>query len=243
MLKNKFYKNLLWSLNLFLSIILISISLLLIYFEGLKYEDNLNWIFLLIALSLICLYFIIGFYWIFQKVIIDEDGITITLINKIIKKYKWEEILSVEKSNFYINPLLRIKLVNGSKLRLDKRKSIINAIKKYSQKNLFKHNYGSDILEWAYEKNFKGEHMSYEEFVIMLSTNDELYFYYNKREYRVEHHGEINVYMCVYRYEDDKKILERSEEFNSIIELLTDFRIEGKSIYEIWPDVLFQKSC
>lgn len=113
-------------------------------------------------------------------------------------------------------------------------------------KRKFKHNYGSDILNEAYEKFFKGEHMSYEEFVIMLSTNDELYFYYiekdGEKEYQVEHWGDGTVYMCVTRYEDGKKILERNEKFNSIIELLNDFRIEGKSIYEIWPDVMFAKS-
>ena len=40
----------------------------------------------------------------------------------------------------------------------------------------FKHNYGSELLNSAYEKFFKGEYITYEEFVIMLSTNDELYF-------------------------------------------------------------------
>ena len=40
----------------------------------------------------------------------------------------------------------------------------------------FKHNYGSEVLNNAYENFYKGEHISYEEFVIMLSTNDELYF-------------------------------------------------------------------
>lgn len=113
-------------------------------------------------------------------------------------------------------------------------------------KRKFKHNYGSDILNKAYEKFFKGEHMSYEEFVIMLSTNDELYFYYiekdGEKEYQVEYWGDGIVYMCVTRYEDGKEILERNEKFNSIIELLKDFRIEGKSIYEIWPDVFFAKS-
>ena len=49
----------------------------------------------------------------------------------------------------------------------------------------FKHNYGSEVLNNAYENFYKGEHISYEEFVIMLSTNGELYFMYNKKEYQI----------------------------------------------------------
>ena len=106
----------------------------------------------------------------------------------------------------------------------------------------FKYNYGSDLLNEAYEKFFKGEHMSYEEFVIMLSTNDELYFMYNEKEYQIEYPSKDSVYMCVTRCENNKIILERNEKFNSLIELLNDFRIEGKSIHEIWPSVQFTKS-
>lgn len=106
----------------------------------------------------------------------------------------------------------------------------------------FKNGYGSDLLNKAYEKFFIGEHMSYEEFVIMLSTNDELYFMYNGKEYQIEYSGKDIVYMCVSRLEDNRVILERNEKFNSIIELLNDFRIEGKSIHEIWSNVYFTKS-
>lgn len=106
----------------------------------------------------------------------------------------------------------------------------------------FKPNYGSDLLNKAYEKFFKGEHLSYEEFVIMLSTNDELYFMYDEKEYQIEHSGNNIVNMCVSRYENNKIILERNEKFNSIIELLNKFKIEGKSIHEIWTNVHFTKS-
>lgn len=106
----------------------------------------------------------------------------------------------------------------------------------------FRHNYGSELLNKAYEKFFKGEHVSYEEFVIMLSTNDELFFMYNGREYQIEHSGNDIVYMCVSSYENNRSILERNEKFNSIIELLNDFKIDGKSIHEIWSNVHFTKS-
>lgn len=48
--------------------------------------------------------------------------------------------------------------------------------------------------------------------------------------------------MCVFRYENNNTILERNEKFNSVIELLNNFRIEGKSIHEIWPNIHFTKS-
>ena len=103
----------------------------------------------------------------------------------------------------------------------------------------FKHNYGNELLNNAYEKFFNGEYYSYEEYVIMLSTYDELYFMYHEKEYQVEHHGDGSVYMCVSRYENNIMILERSEKFNSIIELLNNFRIEGKLIREIWQNISF----
>ena len=106
----------------------------------------------------------------------------------------------------------------------------------------FKQNYGSELLNNAYEKFFKGEYVTYEEFVIMLSTNDELYFMYDEKEYQIEYTDNSIVHMCVSRYENNKVILERNEKFNSIIELLDNFKIEGKSIHEIWENIHFTKS-
>ena len=106
----------------------------------------------------------------------------------------------------------------------------------------FRYNYGSKLLNNAYDKFFKGEYITYEEFVIMLSTNDELYFMYNGKEYQIEHTDEDIVHMCVSKFENDGIIFERNEKFNSIIDLLQNFKIEGKRIYEIWPNVNFTKS-
>ena len=106
----------------------------------------------------------------------------------------------------------------------------------------FRPNYGSELLNNAYEKFFKGESISYEEFVIMLSTNDELYFMYNGREYQIEHTGYDVVHMCVTSFENGKITLERNEKFSSIIDLLNNFEIEGRKIHEIWSNVYFTKS-
>ena len=136
MLKNKFFKNLFQSISFFATVMVLELFLLIGFFENLNYEKNFGWILLIVSLNLIALFFLIGFYWIFQKVIIDENGIKIIFINKVIRKHKWEEIVMIEETNIMRNPALRIKLVNDSEIHLDKRKSIIKAIEKYSQGNI-----------------------------------------------------------------------------------------------------------
>ena len=138
MLKNKFYKNLFQSLSALGGILIVYIPCIFGYIESIKYESDLGWIMLVAPLSLFILYFLIGFYWIFQKVIIDDNGIRIILINKIIKECKWYEIDIIEEVNIMKNPAIRIKNIDGTEIHLDKRKSIIQALEKYSKKKIIK---------------------------------------------------------------------------------------------------------
>lgn len=138
MLKNKFYKNLFQSLSALGGILIVYIPCIFGYIESIKYESDLGWIMLIAPLSLFILYFLIGFYWIFQKVIIDDNGIRIIFINKIIKECKWYEIDIMEEANIMKNPAIRIKNIDGSEIHLDKRKSIIQALEKYSKKKIIK---------------------------------------------------------------------------------------------------------
>lgn len=138
MIKNKFYKNLFQSLSALGGILIVYIPCIFGYIESIKYESDLGWIMLVAPLSLFILYFLIGFYWIFQKVIIDDNGIRIILINKIIKECKWYEIDIIEEANIMRNPAIRIKNVDGTETHLDKRKSIIQALEKYSKKKITK---------------------------------------------------------------------------------------------------------
>ena len=82
--------------------------------------------------------FLIGFYWIFQIVSIDEHGIKILFKRKIVKQLKWEEIDTIEEANIMRNPALRIKAFDGSEIHLDKRKQIVKAIEIYSQNKIIK---------------------------------------------------------------------------------------------------------
>ena len=138
MLKNKFYKNLFQSLSALGGIFIVYIPCIFGYIESIKYESDLGWIMLVAPLSLFILYFLIGFYWIFQKVIIDDNGIRIILINKIIKECKWCQIDIIEEANIMKNPAIRIKNIDGTEIHLDKRKSIIQALEKYSKKKIIK---------------------------------------------------------------------------------------------------------
>ena len=139
MVKNKFYKNLFQSLSALGGISLVYIPCIFGYIESIKYESDLGWIMLVAPLSLFILYFLIGFYWIFQKVIIDDNGIRIILINKIIKECKWYEIDFFEEDNIMKNPAINIKNIDGTEIHLDKRKSIIQALEKYSKKKIIKY--------------------------------------------------------------------------------------------------------
>ena len=138
MIKNKFFKNLFQLLSALGGILIVYIPCIFGYIESIKYGSDLGWIMLVAPLSLFILYFLIGFYWIFQKVIIDDNGIRIILINKIIKERKWCQIDIIEEANIMKNPAIRIKNIDGTEIHLDKRKSIIQALEKYSKKKIIK---------------------------------------------------------------------------------------------------------
>ncbi len=104
-------------------------------------------------------------------------------------------------------------------------------------KNEFK--YGSKILDNAYDKYFKRLKVTYEEYVIMLATNDEIWFCYKNTVYQVIHQSSTITTMWITEYNGKQKISEHGENFASIIELLDKFRIEGKAIKDIWQEVTF----
>jgi len=138
MLKHKFYKNLFQTISYFTVIMVFEILLLVGFFASLSYGRNFGWILLIISLSLIVLFFLIGFYWIFQIIYIDESGIKILFKSRIVKQLKWEEIDTIEEANIMRNPALKIKAFDGTEIHLDKRKQIVKAIEIYSQNKIIK---------------------------------------------------------------------------------------------------------
>jgi hypothetical protein len=79
------------------------------------------------------LYFSVGFYWIFQKVKIDESGIEITLLNKTIRKVRWENVERIQSGSFCRNPVYVLYIQNEKNLNLDERKAIKEAILFYGK--------------------------------------------------------------------------------------------------------------
>ena len=78
-------------------------------------------------------YICLGCYWVFQKVVINNEGIEIFQFKKCIKKVDWDIILSIEKACHHRNPGLKIQLPNEEEIYLDDRKPIRRAIEFYSK--------------------------------------------------------------------------------------------------------------
>ena len=134
MKKNIFLKNLYQIISFALVISIFIIFLLLGYFVSLNYENNNGWYLLLIAGVLIASYFIIGFYWIFQTVEIDEKGIKIKILGKNIRNVKWDDIIEFKYASVMRNPAYVLIIKNEKNINLDSRKSIKNAMIYYAPK-------------------------------------------------------------------------------------------------------------
>ena len=97
----------------------------------------------------------------------------------------------------------------------------------------------TEKIEIAYEKYYNKQKVTYEEYVLMLATNDEIFFWYADTEYQIVYDSDKYVSMCVTKFKGTQVVLGYSESYSSIIELLTKFRVEGKRICDIWDGVVF----
>lgn len=91
-------------------------------------------------------------------------------------------------------------------------------------------------LELIYDKYLKGQKITYDEYVLLLTTNDEIWFAYKGIEYQVCHESKDATTMVITEFKDGKKVSERSEIFSSTNDLLDKFKIEGKNIRDIWNE-------
>ena len=135
MVKNKFYKNLFQSLSFFLVIMTFVFFFLIGFLASLKY-DGYGWVLLILSVALVALYFILGFYWIFQKIEIDRIGIKQTFCKKTIKEVLWENIDDITCTTVMKNPAYVITFNNTERLVLDKREKIRDAIKYFSNEKV-----------------------------------------------------------------------------------------------------------
>lgn len=96
-----------------------------------------------------------------------------------------------------------------------------------------------NVFGAIYLKYQKKQKISYEEYVILLATNDEIWFSLNNTVYQVNHGIQSITSMFITEYDDSQKISERSENYTSIIDLLHNFKVNGKTIKELWDDIIF----
>ena len=128
MLKNVFFKNLYQTVSSLGVVVVLEIPIIGGFLYSLQLDENYGWILLVISAIIAFLYFGIGFYWIFQKVIITNNSIRIIFLGRTISEYLWTDVANIKKSNHLRNPTLKITLKNGNFLYLDDRKKIRYAI-------------------------------------------------------------------------------------------------------------------
>ncbi len=102
-----------------------------------------------------------------------------------------------------------------------------------------KHNYGSEIINNAYSKYFSKQKITYEEFIILLSTNDELIFYIGDIKYQIIYESDNVVAMYVTNYSESREKNLNIVRYGSLNDLLAKFKIEGKNIKDIWDRISF----
>ena len=95
------------------------------------------------------------------------------------------------------------------------------------------------MLDDAYRRYYNNQAITYEEYVIMLATNDELWFWYNNTEYQVVYTVPGMTTIHATKYDGGKKTSEYAENYKSIIDMLDNFKIDGKRIKDIWSEVSF----
>lgn len=99
MIKNKVFKNLYQSISIGASVAVLILAMLVGFFTSLKYDSNNGWILLAFCVIVTFLFFAIGFYWIFQIVIIDRQGIKVIIMGKVIRNVPWDDVADIQVKN------------------------------------------------------------------------------------------------------------------------------------------------
>ena len=131
MKKYRFLKNLYQIISFSCVLLVFVIILAMAFVASLSYENSNGWYLLLFAGITSVIFFIVGLYWIFQIVVIDEIGIRIILFTKTIRTVSWDNILEIKRTSVMRNPAYVLVIKNENNLNLDDRKSIRKAICQY----------------------------------------------------------------------------------------------------------------
>lgn len=132
MVKNKFLKNLYQTISWGISCIVLILAILAGYFMSLQQGSNDGWILLVFTAGVALLFFAIGFYWIFQTIEIDSNGIYVKILGKTVRTIFWYDVVCVEAKTVMKNPAYVVIVRDQKRLNLDRRKKILDAINLYS---------------------------------------------------------------------------------------------------------------
>ena len=132
-MKNVFYKNFFISLTFFSPILIYVVCLPLVMFDN-PPAPKIILILVLILFSLVFAFFLFGFYWVFQTVVIDETGIHVKLFKKSIRFVRWDQVENIKRTTYISNDALEITVKQEKPLYLDNRKKIRKIIDFYYSK-------------------------------------------------------------------------------------------------------------
>lgn len=131
----KVFKNLYQTLSILIAVLFIDVVLLAGFIASLFAEQpNYGWIILVVIAATLCLFFIIGFYWMFQKVVIDESGVKVVFFNKVLTKYSFDEIENCTIGSYMKNPAIIIHTKDGKSIHVDKRNKTLKCLESYNVK-------------------------------------------------------------------------------------------------------------
>ena len=104
------------------------------YFE---FDSKITSIIILTLLSPFILYFLIGFYWAFQKITINDEGIQFYLLNKKIRKLSWDSVEHITINKLKLKTYLIKEKGKNRYYNIDATKKIELLINNYAPKELF----------------------------------------------------------------------------------------------------------
>ncbi len=98
----------------------------------------------------------------------------------------------------------------------------------------------SDWIELIDQKYQNKNKMFYEEFILLSLIYDNIYFIFNKIEYQIDRGLPDTVSLFIIEYDDKlNKKSTKEEKYCSVFELFNEVRISGKTIKEVWDEVVF----
>lgn len=97
---------------------------------------------------------------------------------------------------------------------------------------------GTERFKEIDSKRLLNKKLSYDDFEVVVLSNDEVSFIYNNFEYEIVHNESVQIFRNMY-YGKKLVLSECVGEYNSAKELLQLFKINGLHICEFWNDARF----